>query len=248
MVRRDFLGLMGATLVSSLAQADELKHPDIWVKDGQKAVFESVIQRLDRVESTVGYANFNLISFDEALKIAKNYSKVGAFSPEEIAYIEEIFYTDPVIYGFYGKRTVKELSHAVNEKEVIKIDGSGHYVYRETSQELLLRLMKDIGPTLILTSGVRGVMKQLSLHLDKIKSEKGNITMASRSLVPPGFSYHTVGDFDVGKRGWGYQNFTSNFARTEEFWNLQKLSYVSTRYTIGNGDGVRYEPWHVKIV
>jgi len=121
-------------------------------------------------------------------------------------------------------------------------------VYRETSQELLLRLMKDIGPTLILTSGVRGVMKQLSLHLDKIKSEKGNITMASRSLVPPGFSYHTVGDFDVGKRGWGYQNFTSNFARTEEFWNLQKLSYVSTRYTIGNGDGVRYEPWHVKIV
>jgi zinc D-Ala-D-Ala carboxypeptidase len=239
---------MGATLVSSLAQADELKHPDIWVKNEQKAVFESIISRLDRVERTIGYAKFNLISFDDVLKIAKSFPRIGAFTPAEIAYIEEIFYTDPVIYGFYGKRTIQHLSDAINEKEVVKIDGTGHYVYRETSQELLLRLMKDIGPTLILTSGVRSVVKQLSLHLDKIKSENGNITMASRSLVPPGFSYHSVGDFDVGKKGWGYQNFTANFARTEEFWNLQKLSYVSTRYTVGNGDGVRFEPWHVKIV
>lgn len=248
MVRRDFLGLMGVTLAGSLVHADELKHPDIWIKNEQKAVFDAVIQRLDRVEHTIGYANFNLLSFDDALKIGKNYPRVGAFTPAEIAYIEEIFYTDPVIYGFYGKRTVQNLSDSINEKDVVKIDGSGHFVYRETSQELLLRLMKDIGPTLILTSGVRSVMKQLSLHLDKIKSENGNVTMASRSLVPPGFSYHSVGDFDVGKKGWGHQNFTANFARTEEFWNLQKLSYVSTRYTIGNGDGVRYEPWHVKIV
>ena len=248
MIRRDFLGVMGATLIGSLAHADELKHPDIWIKNEHKAVFESVIQKLDKVEHTVGYANFNLISFDETLKIAKNFPKIGAFTPAEIAYMEEIFYTDPVIYGFYGKRTIEHLSDTIQEKDVIKIDGTGHYVYRDISQELLLRLMKDIGPTLVLTSGVRSVVKQLSLHLEKIKNENGNITMASRSLVPPGFSYHSVGDFDVGKRGWGHQNFTANFARTEEFWNLQKLSYVSTRYTIGNGDGVRFEPWHVKIV
>jgi len=248
MRRRNFLGLMGATLVSSLAQADELKHPDIWVKNEQKVVFDSLIKRLDMVERTIGYAKFNLLSFDDTLKIAKSFPRIGAFTPAEIAYVEEIFYTDPVIYGFYGKRTIQNLSDTISEKDVIKIDGTGHYVYRETSQELLLRLMKDIGPTLILTSGVRSVVKQLSLHLEKIKSENGNITMASRSLVPPGFSYHSVGDFDVGKKGWGYQNFTANFARTEEFWNLQKLSYVSTRYTVGNGDGVRFEPWHVKIV
>ena len=248
MRRRNFLGLMGATLVSSLAQADELKHPDIWVKNEQKVVFDSLIKRLDMVERTIGYAKFNLLSFDDTLKIAKSFPRIGAFTPAEIAYVEEIFYTDPVIYGFYGKRTIQNLIDTISEKDVIKIDGTGHYVYRETSQELLLRLMKDIGPTLILTSGVRSVVKQLSLHLEKIKSENGNITMASRSLVPPGFSYHSVGDFDVGKKGWGYQNFTANFARTEEFWNLQKLSYVSTRYTVGNGDGVRFEPWHVKIV
>ena len=248
MIRRDFLGLMGATLVGSFAQADELKHPDIWLSNEQKIVFDSVMKKLDMVEHTIGYAKFNLISFDETVKIAKTFPKIGAFTPAEIAYIEEIFYTDPAIYGFYGKRTVDQLSHTIHEKDVIKIDGTGHYVYRETSQELLSRLMKDIGPTLILTSGVRSVMKQLSLHMEKIKSENGNITIAARSLVPPAYSYHSIGDFDVGKKGWGRQNFTANFARTEEFWNLQKLSYVSTRYTIGNGDGVRFEPWHVKIV
>jgi len=248
MRRRDFLGLMGATLTGSLAQADELKHPDIWLKEEQKAVFESVIKKLEMVENTVGYAKFNLISFDETLKIAKNFPKIGAFTPAETAYIEEVFYTDPAIYGFYGKRTVENLSDVVNEKDVIKIEGTGHYVYRGRSHDLLLGIMHDIGKTIILTSGVRATMKQLSLHLDKIKSEHGNITVASRSLVPPAYSYHSVGDFDVGKKGWGHQNFTANFARTEEFWNLQKLSYVSMRYTIGNGDGVRFEPWHVKIV
>lgn len=248
MIRRNFLGLVGATLVGSLAQADELKHPDIWLREDQKIVFESVIRKLGMVERTMGYANFNLASFDETLKIAKSFPKIGAFSLPEIAYIEEVFYTDPSIYGFYGKRTIENLTDVINEKEVIKIDGTGHFVYRGHSQELLARIMKDIGKTIILTSGIRGSMKQLSLHLEKIKSENGNITSASRSLVPPAYSYHSVGDFDVGKKGWGHQNFTANFARTEEFWNLQKLSYVSMRYTVGNGDGVRFEPWHVKIV
>lgn len=248
MKRRDFLGLVGVSCLSSLAHADEIKHPDIWVKEDQKVVFESLVKRLDMVEKTIGYSNFNLISFDDTLKLARNHPKIGAFTPAEIAYAEEIFYTDPVIYGFYGKRTIHHLTDTIPEKDVIKIEGSGHYVYKGEPHELLVRLMKDVGKTLILTSGVRSVVKQLSLHLEKIKSEQGNITVAARSLVPPGFSYHSIGDFDVGKKGWGHQNFTSNFARTEEFWRLQKLSYVSMRYTIGNGDGVRFELWHVRIV
>lgn len=248
MKRREFLGVMGATVLGSNLKADVLTHPDVWVKEDQKALFDSIVKKLDMVEQTVGYAKFNLISFDETLKIAKTFSKIGAFTPAELAYMEDIFYTDPAIYGFYGKRTVEKISDVINEKEVVKIDGTGHYVFRGHSHDLLNRLMKDIGKTLVLTSGVRSIVKQLSLHLDKIKNENGNITLASRSLVPPAYSYHSVGDFDVGKKGWGHQNFTANFARTEEFWNLQKLSYVSMRYTIGNGDGVRFEPWHVKIV
>ncbi len=248
MVRREFLGLLGASLLGSTAFADELKHSDVWLREDQKEVFASVLKKLDQVEHTVGYANFNLISFDDTLKIAKNYSKIGAFTPAELAFIEEVFYTDPVIYGFYGKKTVDKLTATINEKEVVKISGTGHFLYKGHSQESFNRIIKDVGKTVILTSGIRSVVKQLGLHLEKIQSEQGNITIATRSLVPPAYSYHTIGDFDVGKKGWGYQNFTANFARTEEFWSLQKLSYISMRYTLGNGDGVRYEPWHVKIV
>lgn len=247
MVRREFLGLMGAGLVGSL-YADELKHPDIWLKENQKEVFLSVLKKLDLIERTVGYAHFNLISFDEARKVAKHYPQIGAFTQDEEAYVEEVFYTDPVVYGFYGKKTVDTLTHSINEKDVMKIQGTGHYLYKGHSQEAYEHIVKDVGKTIILTSGIRGVVKQLSLHLEKIRDEKGNITVASRSLVPPAYSYHTVGDFDVGKKGWGAQNFTASFARTEEFWSLQKLSYISMRYTVGNGDGVRFEPWHVKIV
>jgi len=248
MVRRKFLGLMGASLLGSTVFADELKHNDLWIRENQKEVFTSVLKKLDKVEHTVGYANFNLISFDETLKIAKNYAGIGAFTPAEVAFIEEIFYTDPVIYGFYGKKTVHTLTSTINKKEIIKISGTGHFLYKGHSQESFDHVLKDVGKTLILTSGIRSVVKQLGLHLEKIQSEQGNITLATRSLVPPAYSYHSIGDFDVGKKGWGYQNFTSNFARTEEFWSLQKLSYISMRYTLGNGDGVRYEPWHVKIV
>ena len=180
--------------------------------------------------------------------IPSKSQKIGAFTPAELAFIEEVFYTDPVIYGFYGKKTVDKLTATINEKEVVKISGTGHFLYKGHSQESFNRIIKDVGKTVILTSGIRSVVKQLGLHLEKIQSEKGNITIATRSLVPPAYSYHTIGDFDVGKKGWGYQNFTANFARTEEFWSLQKLSYISMRYTLGNGDGVRYEPWHVKIV
>ena len=248
MVRREFFGVVGAALVTSFAHADETMRSDVWLRDDQKDSFFSVIQKLNAVEKIVGYGKFNLLSFDDALKIAKNHPKIEAFTKAELAYIEEVFYADPIIYGFHGKRICDDLTTAINEKDVIKISNTGHYLFRGHSHDSLNRIIKDIGSSLVLTSGVRSVVKQLSLHLEKIKSENGNITIACRSLVPPAYSYHSNGDFDVGKKGWGHQNFTANFARTEEFWSLQKLSYISMRYMVGNSDGVRFEPWHVKIV
>ena len=248
MVRRNFLGFMGAVAAGSVASANDITHDDIWLKADKEKIFESVIKMLSLIEQTIGHANFNLVSFDESLRAAKAFSKIGAFSAEEIAFIEDTFYADPKIYGFYGKQTIANLTDTIDEKEVVKIDGTGHYLFKGEPLTLFEAIVKDVGNTIILTSGVRSCIKQLSLHLKKIKSEGGNITSASRSLVPPAYSYHSIGDFDVGKKGWGHQNFTANFARTEEFWQLQKLSYVSMRYTIGNGDGVRFEPWHIKIV
>jgi len=91
-------------------------------------------------------------------------------------------------------------------------------------------------------------VKQLQLFLSKLDLSNGNLSLASRSLAPPGHSYHGIGDFDVGKKGFGKRNFTADFAMTEEYNKLIKLKYVDLRYTENNQVGVRYEPWHIKVV
>ena len=109
-------------------------------------------------------------------------------------------------------------------------------------------MKNDVGPELVLTSGVRSIVKQLQLFLSKIEASDGNLSLASRSLAPPGHSYHGIGDFDVGKKGFGKANFTSKFSETKEYKRLIELKYVDLRYTIDNQVGVRYEPWHIKVV
>jgi hypothetical protein len=248
MRRRTFLGLITATSVSAMANTHKYSDDTVWLRDEQIKPFIHVQKKLELVKRYVGFGNFNILSFDNMLKVAARYSKIGAFTPSELAFIEEIFYAEPSTHGFYGNRTVPTLTTNINKKDVMKIKHTGHYLFRGHSDESYSRVISDVGKSLILTSGVRGVPKQMNLYFNKIKSTKGNLTKASRSLAPPAYSYHSVGDFDVGKIGWGYKNFTVSFARTKEFWRLQKLPYISMRYTINNRDGVRFEPWHVKII
>ena len=248
MHRRAFLGLIAAGSVSAMANTKKYGQETVWLRENQVEAFLHVQKKLQLVKKYVGYGNFNIISFDDMLKVAARYSKIGAFTREELAFMEEIFYADPNEHGFYGKRTVPSLTTKINKKDVMKVKHTGHYLYRGHSDESYNRVISDIGKSLILTSGVRGVPKQMNLYFNKIKATGGNITKASRSLAPPAYSYHSIGDFDVGKIGWGYKNFTASFARTQEFWGLQKLPYISMRYTINNKDGVRFEPWHVKII
>jgi LAS superfamily LD-carboxypeptidase LdcB len=105
-----------------------------------------------------------------------------------------------------------------------------------------------MGKSIVLTSGVRGVVKQMYLFLAKAVRSDGNLSMASRSLAPPGHSFHGNGDFDVGKVGYGYRNFTEDFAKTAEFKRLEELGYIRIRYHEKNPFGVRFEPWHIKVV
>ncbi|WP_024955072.1 M15 family metallopeptidase [Sulfurospirillum arcachonense] len=247
MHRRAFLGLLAA---SSLSAMSNVKQEDnaVWLDQKQLSVFLSIQKKLELVKRAVGYGHFNILSFDDMLKTATRYSKIGQFTKEELAFIEEIFYADPSEHGFYGKRTMPTLTTNINKKEVMKIKHTGHYLFRGHSDESYNRVISDVGNSLILTSGVRGIPKQMNLYFNKIKRTQGNLTLASRSLAPPAYSYHSIGDFDIGKKGWGYKNFTVSFARTQEFWRLRQLSYISMRYTINNKDGVRFEPWHVKII
>ncbi len=248
MNRRVFLGLTVVTGLYSYANDNFQDRKDVWLREDQKSTFLSVCYKLDKIKKYVGYANFNLISFDDALKVAKRVSKIGEFTKQELDFIEEIFYQDPSFHGFYGKRICNSLTHRISKKDVSKIPHTGHYLFKGHSEESYIRVIKDVGESLILTSGVRNVVKQMNLYFNKIKQCDGNISLASHSLAPPGYSYHTIGDFDVGKKGWGYKNFTVSFVRTKEFWRLKRLPYISMRYTINNKDGVRFEPWHVKII
>ena len=221
---------------------------DVYLTAEKQIVFQSTLKRILRVKTFIGYANFNLLSFDDMLLYAHRYPKIGKFTKAELALIDDVFFYDANKYGFHGNKVIKDLTSKINKKETIKISGSGHYLFQGDALAKFERLKKDVGPELVLTSGVRSVVKQLELFLSKLNGSDNNLSLASRSLAPPGHSYHGIGDFDVGKKGFGKLNFTSKFAGTSEYKKLIELKYVDLRYTKTNKVGVRYEPWHIKVV
>jgi len=221
---------------------------DIFLSAAEQPVLQKVLTRMGKIQAHVGYANFSLMSFDEMLKYARRYSAIEGFAVDEIQFMEKVFFHDANEYGFRGEKVVSSLTEQVNKKDIIKIPGSGNYLFKDASLAVYQRLKKDIGESLVLTSGIRSIVKQMYLFLDKTRKSNGNLSRASRSLAPPGHSYHALGDFDVGKRDFGVLNFTEKFAQTDEYKKLTELGYVSIRYTRSNYFGVRYEPWHIKVI
>ena len=223
-------------------------HPeDIYLEKELLPVLGSCVSRLKRLERTVGHGNFYLLSFDDGINIARNYSEVGEFTKEELDFLEQVFFTDSSVYGFIGDKPIDKLTFRINEKDVVKIPATGNYLYRGVPHGMYEKLKKQVGDKLYLTSGIRGVVKQFLLFLDKADSNRGNLSLASRSLAPPGYSFHGISDFDVGQIGYGVLNFTRSFTSTEVFRKLDNLEYISLRYTKDNLKGVRFEPWHIKV-
>jgi D-alanyl-D-alanine carboxypeptidase len=220
---------------------------DIYLSESNALLLVPTVQRLERVQSFVGHANFNLLSFEEMLYFARNYPDIGAFTKQELDFLEEIFHADATEYGFFGAKVTPDLNHRILQKDVIKIENSGHYLHRGESLRHFEQIRKDVGQQIQLTSGIRNNVKQTHLFLAKALQSKGNLSKASRSLAPPGHSFHNAGDFDVGKVGLGEQNFTADFSSTEEYQRLIRLGYVDIRYTDDNQFGVRFEPWHIKL-
>lgn len=223
-------------------------HEDVFLDEYYVQTFYSVRKKLTQVQRYVGYGNFNIISFDDVIKIARRAKGIKAFTEKELAFFEFIFYNEPMEHGFYGEKISKSITDRISKKEVRKIPRTGHYLFRGKSEGIYNEMLKDVGNTIFLTSGVRSIMKQTKLFLDKLYGTDNNLSVASKSIAPPAYTYHSIGDFDVGKKGLGYSNFTARFALTEEFLKMRKLQYIEMRYTVNNKDGVRYEPWHVKII
>ncbi|MDH5573491.1 MAG: D-alanyl-D-alanine carboxypeptidase family protein [Gammaproteobacteria bacterium] len=231
-----------------VAHFDEDFAEDIFLADEDMAVLTLTVSRMRKLQELVGHGNFCMLGFDEMLHHARNYSTVEAFSKAEQDFLERIYFQDAKEYGFMGKKLISSLTMTINKAEGVKISGSGNFLFKGKPLETYNRLKKDIGGKLILTSGIRSTVKQMYLFLAKAEESKGNLSKASRSLAPPGHSYHALGDFDVGNINMGEMNFTAAFSKTKEFEQLVKLGYISIRYTRDNTIGVRYEPWHIKVV
>lgn len=226
---------------------DAIFASDIYLDPKYETVLLKTTRHLARVESYMGHGNFNLMSFDEMLQAGRNFSRIGQFEKDELDFLEEIFFANPHRYGFFGKKISLDLTDTIPKNEVSKIPNSGHFLLKGESLNLYNKLRDDVGDQLILTSGVRSNVKQMHLFLAKSIEANGNLSRASRSLAPPGHSYHGVGDFDIGKIGLGERNFTSDFSTTAEYQRIARLGYVDIRYPTDNLFGVRFEPWHIKL-
>jgi hypothetical protein len=221
---------------------------DLYLDHRGFRILKRCLRRLKNLQRIVGHGNFHLLNFYDAQKVARNYSKVGRFPKEELDFLEKIFYEDASRYGFYGKKILKDIDIRIDIHKVIKIPYSGNYLFKGPAFETYQKIKKDLGKRAILTSGIRGVVKQFLLFLDKTYHSRGNLSLASRSLAPPGYSYHSIGDFDIGEVGFGTFNFTERFTTTEVYRRLGDLGYINIRYIKENLFGVRYEPWHIKVI
>lgn len=219
---------------------------DLIADSHEFGLISSISRKTHALMRYVGFGNFNVLNFDEALKYMET-DRLAGFTKPELDYIEMLFARDASAYGFYGERIFTSLTDTVKSSEMEKIPGSGHYIYKDHALTTYRKITAEMG-SLILTSGVRSVVKQLHLFLNKAVETKGNLSMASRSIAPVGYSYHGIGDFDVGIKGWGYDNFTDKFATTDEYSMLMSRGYMRIRYDRKNPYGVRFEPWHVKVV
>ncbi len=241
-------GLIASPLLHEEQALSTFVSEVIYLDEQRMQTAKHLFERLVQVQKVVGYGNFNLISFDAARSIAQRYGAVGAFEPGESALFEELFTFDARQYGFYGAKVIERMSAVVSPKEMFKVPYTGHYLYRGEALRHYQEIREKIGDSIVLTSGVRGVVKQMALFLNKTLLLEGNLSLASRSLAPAGYSYHGIGDFDVGKVGFGVRNFTEEFEMTDEFKRLMDLGFVSIRYPEANPFGVQYEPWHIKVV
>jgi len=220
---------------------------DIWIDRNVYDIFKSTLKRLNRIQELVGHGNFHILGFDDAINLTRYYPEIGEFSRKELDFMEELFYKDATQYGFFGDKTLLGLTDRIKKSDVIYLSRHGNYLYRGRSLETYNKIKQQVGRTVTLTSGVRGVMKQFLLFLNKAYKKQGNLSLASRSLAPPGYSFHANGDFDVGQAGFGALNFTDRFTTTDAYHSLCDLGYLKLRYELDNRYGVRFEPWHIKV-
>ncbi len=218
-------------LVEKSLNFDQDFSDDIFLSSREILLVTIILRKMLSIQHFVGHGNFNVLTWDELLLYSRIQSGQQAFSKQEISFLEKLFY---------------KVTFSFQNNSLVKVPYSGHYLLKDLSLPIYEKLRKEIGKNLLLTSGVRGVAKQFFLFLNKSLSLKGNLSRASRSIAPPGYSFHGKGDFDIGEIGLGEDNFTDKFSKTSTYQKLEKINQ-SIRYGRANLLGVRFEPWHIKV-
>ncbi|MBF0194535.1 MAG: D-alanyl-D-alanine carboxypeptidase family protein [Magnetococcales bacterium] len=233
--------------LSKVRQFDGNHVGDTYMDETNFQILSNTMERLHRLQSLVGFGNFSLLDFDDAIKHAYHHTSVGNFTRSELNLLEMLFYEQASTYGFYGEKPLQNITDSIPKLEAVNVRNQGIFLFKGLPLETYNAIEKKVGDDVVLTSGIRSVTKQFLLFLDKTYKSNGNLSRASRSLAPPGYSFHGIGDFDVGQRGFGEKNFTDKFVTTNAFKRLEDLGYLTLRYPADNMLGVRFEPWHIKV-
>jgi len=107
--------------LNKIRNPNEFYEGDITSDQHKRRLVRKLAQRLGRVKKIVGHGNFSVLSFDDMLRYAKVYSKIGSFNKEEIAFLDELFHEDAVQYGFYGEKPLDDLTATIKRREIEKI-------------------------------------------------------------------------------------------------------------------------------
>ena len=147
MKRRDFLATLALTPILS---SGLFASNDVYLTREEFATLTILNKRFKNLRRFVGFANFNLLSYPQALDYARNYPQIGSFTKEELVLIDRLFHENPADYGFYGAKTCDNIENFISRKDVNKIPHTGHYLYKGKSQQDYDSVIKDVGDTLIL--------------------------------------------------------------------------------------------------
>ena len=112
-----------------LHKIQNFNHPhadDVLIDDNLYVTFESAVMRLRRLQKLAGHGNYNILNFTDGLALARNYSRIGEFTKQELGFMELTFYADGQRYGFLGQKPLEEITDQVKKKDVLKIPHSGN--------------------------------------------------------------------------------------------------------------------------
>ena len=65
---------------------DQVFSEDVFLSAEKYTIFQSTLKRILRVKKVIGYANFNLISFDDMLLFAHRFPSIGKFKQNAFTY------------------------------------------------------------------------------------------------------------------------------------------------------------------